>query len=127
MVEQNCIYHELDGLDTLSDTLHIVGHLNDQPHEVVVYARAMAPSKATQSICIGRVVSHADYRGKGLARETMLRLISASEDVWPEQDIFLSAQANVVEFYESLGFDKTSSEYLEDGIAHVDMIKHVAA
>ncbi|WP_265583010.1 GNAT family N-acetyltransferase [Campylobacter curvus] len=29
----------------------------------------------------------------------------------------------MVKFYSSFGFEKMSEEYLEDGIAHVDMLK----
>jgi ElaA protein len=33
----------------------------------------------------------------------------------------LDAQANLVEFYRSLGFEVTGPEFLEDGIPHVPM------
>ena len=123
VVEQQCVYRELDDLDTLKETLHIVGHPPAQPEVVVACARAMAPSEPGKPAYIGRVVTRADYRGIGLARDMMERLMIASEEAWPDGGLFLSAQVEVVDFYQSLGFRVVSGEYLEDGIAHVDMLK----
>lgn len=117
IVEQTCVYRELDGLDILPNTVHILGYSQDC---LVAYARAMAPEDALP-VKIGRVVIHLDYRRFGLAREMMNLLLSDLRTKWPNADLFLSAQTQVAGFYRSLGFQQISAEYVEDGIPHIDM------
>ncbi len=44
--------------------------------------------------------------------------------LWPDHDIRVSAQTHLKEFYENFGFTRTSDEYLEDGIPHIEMLKN---
>jgi predicted GNAT family N-acyltransferase len=37
---------------------------------------------------------------------------------------FLTAQVHATAFYERLGFQVVSEEFLEAGIPHVDMVRH---
>ena len=41
---------------------------------------------------------------------------------WPERMIYAQAQTYLQRFYQSFGFAATSAIYLEDGIAHMDMV-----
>jgi hypothetical protein len=41
---------------------------------------------------------------------------------WPERVIYAQAQTYLQRFYQSFGFAATSAIYLEDGIAHMDMV-----
>lgn len=119
VVEQACVYPEIDGLDILEDTVHVLGSLNS---ELLVYARAMSPTADSREATIGRVVTASSARGRGLAKELMIRLMVECRVTWPGHGLALSAQTQVRPFYESLGFVSTSSEYLEDGIPHIDMV-----
>jgi ElaA protein len=56
----------------------------------------------------------------------MKESIIVCERLFPENPIALSAQAHLRRFYESFGFVKTSEEYLEDGIPHIDMVRQLA-
>ena len=42
---------------------------------------------------------------------------------WPGQEIHISAQRYLVDFYRELGFEITSEVYLEAGIEHRSMVK----
>lgn len=121
VVEQACIYPEFDGLDTREDTWHIIGKHQQQ---VVAYARVMGPDSTTLNapVHIGRVLVAADYRGAGLARQLFEQSLHRARAEWPEQGIALSAQVQVVGFYEAFDFKTVSDVYMEDGIPHVDMV-----
>ncbi|MCG4722951.1 GNAT family N-acetyltransferase, partial [Alistipes putredinis] len=71
---------------------------------------------------IGRVLTSKEYRGKGLAKEIMLKAIEYIENELNETEIKISTQAYLVEFYKSLGFKEVSDIYLEDDIPHLDML-----
>jgi ElaA protein len=49
--------------------------------------------------------------------------IARCERAWPERGIRISAQARLQRFYRSLGFELVGSEYLEDGIPHIEMLR----
>jgi ElaA protein len=52
----------------------------------------------------------------------MLKTLEYVEDLFGNQPIKISAQTYLIPFYESLGFQKTGAEYLEDGIPHIAMV-----
>lgn len=117
VVEQNCPYQELDGMDLTA------WHLSAwaESGELMAYLRVLPPGARFQSPSIGRVLTTACARGKGLGRPLMLRGIALCEKYFPGQSIELSAQEHLQDFYHSLGFTASGARYLEDGIPHVDM------
>ncbi len=138
VVEQACAYPELDDADTALQTIHVLGYADD---ELAAYARAMPggthspPHRPTTSegermaqlpIRIGRVVIARPYRGKGLATSLMQQLMSQLQVRFPGRNHCLAAQESVRGFYAALGFAPVSDVYLEDGIAHVDMLRLIA-
>jgi len=131
VVEQNCAYPELDGQDLIADTRHIVGTLQDVP---IAYARILAPKCMNASpdrssgaaVRIGRVVIDSAYRRQGLATHVMHYALTHCERHFSGCDQTLAAQVSVKDFYAGLGFKACSEPYLEDGIAHVDMIRSAA-
>lgn len=121
VVEQNCPYQDLDNKDLYS--YHIMGVENDK---IIAVTRVVPPKISYESYSsIGRVVTHADYRGKGISRKIMEKSIAHCELVFPGYNIKISAQSYLIPFYESLQFDKTGTEYLEDNIPHQAMIRHL--
>lgn len=128
VVEQACAYPELDNHDTAPDTLHLLGFAGT---ELAAYARAM-PGKAHhtsgddtdgKSVTIGRVVVAPAHRGTGVAQSLMRTLINRLDTDYPHHHQRLAAQEAVACFYDQLGFSRVSEVYLEDGIAHVDMVR----
>ena len=110
VVEQACAYLDADGHDVTARHLWC--------GDVTAYARILPAGAKYPSMSIGRVVVAPEARGRGLARELMLRAIAACTG-----PIELGAQAHLEAFYASLGFARTGDVYLEDGIPHVDMLR----
>ncbi len=116
VVEQNCIYQDVDGIDQQS--WHLLGYDGDQ---LVAYLRVFV--KNDQSI-IGRIVTAISHRGMGLGKEIMqqaMAYIRSHADRFP-QSIYLMAQHYLEAFYQSFGFATHSEPYDEDGIPHIDML-----
>lgn len=118
VVEQACPYPEIDGKDR--EALHM--RLLDG-NALLGGARIFAPEADDKPAKIGRVVVSPAHRGRRLGEAVMREAIAVCETEFPDAPIFLSAQAHLKGFYASLGFDVASSEYLEDGIPHVDMLR----
>ncbi|MCG8581098.1 MAG: GNAT family N-acetyltransferase [Bacteroidales bacterium] len=116
VVEQNCVYNDLDGTDELAH--HLLA--TDNGH-VVGYVRILPGGTRFKHTSIGRLVVHKDYRFKGLARQLMDESAKWIFENWKSKLIQISAQKYLKGFYESLGYVIISEEYLEDGIPHVKM------
>ncbi|MFC5684570.1 GNAT family N-acetyltransferase [Flavobacterium sp. MAHUQ-51] len=116
VVEQNCVYLDLDGKDPLA--LHLFGIYDNQ---IVACSRLFKPGITYETASIGRVVVSADYRDKKWGKELMLQSISAIKKYFGETQITIGAQLYLKKFYESLGFVQSSEMYLEDDIPHIKM------
>ncbi|MDO4223206.1 MAG: GNAT family N-acetyltransferase [Acinetobacter sp.] len=117
VVEQNCPYPELDGVDQQATHLY---SQNDHG-EILAYARILPAGLTYETAAIGRVIVTPKVRGGGIARELMQKAIAIVRDDWQAPVITIGAQVYLKDFYQSLGFVAISDEYLEDGIAHIDM------
>ncbi len=118
VVEQNCPYPELDNKDYQPGVEHLLGY---QDGKIVASVRLLPPGISFADAAIGRVVVHEDYRGTGLGVELMQQAVARCQQLWPEHDITISAQAHLEHFYGSIGFVKNSEGYEEDGIPHFRM------
>jgi ElaA protein len=116
IVEQNCPYQDLDGLD--QDSLHLMG-VSDSG--LIAYARLLKPGMSYENAAIGRVVVSPDQRGSGHARTLMLKAMEECCKIFQTHVIVISAQQYLEKFYSSLGFVTQSDVYLEDNIPHVKM------
>jgi ElaA protein len=118
-IEQNCIYQDIDGCDEAS--FHIAAW---SPQQVMplAYARLVAPGVKYTEPSIGRVVTTAAARGTGLGRELMRRAIALAAELYRGQGIRISAQSRLEAFYGGMGFVIVGDRYLEDGIAHTQML-----
>ena len=118
VVEQNCVYQDLDGKD--QKALHLFGIIDET---IVAYCRLFKAGDYFDFASIGRVVVAANSRGKKLGHELMNQAVSATEKHLGEHNITISAQLYLKKFYESHGFIPTSEMYLEDDIPHIQMQK----
>jgi ElaA protein len=119
VVEQDCVYLDADGFDTKG--WHVLGY--DDDNLLIAYARILPKGTSYDDfISLGRVVTAQHARRNGYARTLMLKTLEYVEDLFGNQPIKISAQTYLIPFYESLGFQKTGAEYLEDGIPHIAMV-----
>ncbi len=71
---------------------------------------------------IGRVSVLRDWRGLKVGDALMRAVLTEAERLGLQEQM-LSAQVHATPFYERLGFEIVSGEYLEAGIPHVDMVR----
>jgi ElaA protein len=116
VVEQSCIYQELDGLDKMAEHLLAI-----QNEEVVACLRLLPPGERGARVRIGRVAVSSAWRKRGMARLMMQKAIEEARCNYPSSGISLNAQTYLQGFYRSLGFRLSGDEFLEDGIPHVLM------
>lgn len=117
VVEQQCIFQDLDSKDEVSYHLFI-----EDNSEIVAYLRILPPNISYSEAAIGRVLTKAEHRKKGISRKLVQNAINFVTDSLGEQTIRISAQAYLLKFYNDLGFESVSEVYLEDGIEHIEML-----
>ncbi len=122
VVEQNCVYQDLDDKDKAA--WHLMGWHDDK---LAAYTRLLPPGVSYSNPAIGRVVTSPLVRNTGLGRILMQQSIEHCEKLFGKTAISLGAQLYLKKFYESLGFEVSSGEYLEDGIPHVDMTRKASS
>lgn len=113
VVEQKCVYPDLDGRDTEPGTRHVWFTRDGQ---VQAYLRILDDGRHQR---IGRVVTATGARGAGLAG----RLVTEALAIIGDRPSVLDAQAHLAGFYARFGFEPTGPEFLEDGIPHIPMAK----
>jgi len=119
-VEQRCAFRDADGHDL--HAWHLLGWGGaTAATELAAYLRVVDPQRRYAEPSIGRVLTVASHRGKGLGRVLMREGIARARHAWPGRRIRLAAQQRLVAFYASLGFVTVSAPYDEDGITHIDM------
>jgi len=121
VVEQNCVFLDIDGLDP--KTLHLLGSGDDGALQA--YARLIPPGLKAPDALIGRVVTSPTARGGGTGRALMAEAVAQCELLWPGHAITLHAQAHLERFYGGFGFVPVGEQYMEDGIPHIEMRKPV--
>ncbi|MEY4804162.1 MAG: hypothetical protein RL331_681 [Bacteroidota bacterium] len=116
VVEQNCVYQDLDNLD--QESLHVLVY---DAHLLVACARIVAANEKYPNISIGRVIVAATHRKQDLGHALMRQCIKVIEERFGTQKIVLSAQAHLQNFYKKHNFAPQGAIYLEDGIPHIHM------
>ncbi len=114
VVEQNCVYQDLDGDDQQSIHLWLT-----VAGKVVALARVCPAGTHMKEISIGRVVT--TERGKGYGKQIMLHAIDAAIGHFDATFIDIEAQEYAKGFYESVGFEQSSDTFMLDGIPHIRM------
>lgn len=118
VVEQNCVYLDLDGKD--KKALHLMGEFEGK---IVAYSRLFDAGISFDNASIGRVVVDANYRDRKWGHELMQVAIAEIKSNFDKDKITIGAQLYLKKFYESHGFVQTSEMYLEDDIEHIEMIR----
>ena len=113
VVEQECVYLDLDGRDAEPTTTH---WWCADDERVVATLRLLRTPRFEGSE-IGRVATAAEHRRSGLAT----RLIEQALRVAP-RPTRANAQSYLEPWYARFGFERAGDEFVEDGIPHVPMI-----
>lgn len=122
VVEQQCVYADVDGQDPDAWHLLVYSHSADARPALAGYLRVLQPKKDEDAdIRIGRVLTTPAFRGIGLGQAMLERTLAHIARQWPHQPIRLHAQAHLQRFYASFGFEPISDVHLEDNIAHIWM------
>lgn len=117
VVEQNCVYADLDFKDKRA--YHLMASTEKK---TIACARILAPGTSYPESSIGRVCCHNRFREIGLGKELMRRAIDTCLTIYPKHAIRISAQVYLQKFYEDLGFQAKGTIYLEDEIEHIEML-----
>jgi len=112
VVEQECVYQDIDGKDQKAK--HVLGKKNN---EIIAYARIFKSGDYFKEASFGRAVVKKTERGKGIGDELVVYSIKNIH----EEEIKISAQSYLKDFYGKHGFVAKGDEYLEDGIPHTAM------
>jgi ElaA protein len=112
VVEQNCVYLDLDRKDY--DAVHLVAV---EGPEVTAVCRWF---HGDEGLALGRIVVRPDRRGSGLGKLLVaeaLRRIGRGR-------VVMHAQAHLERFYAAFGFKQEGLPFLEDGIPHLFMARN---
>ena len=120
VVEQNCPYQDLDDKDQSSYHLFL-----EDNGQIIAVLRILPKNIAYKAMAIGRLIVKKSYRGKGISRKMMVRAMEFIIEDLGKEKIRLSGQAYLNDFYQSLGFEKVSEMYLEDGIEHFEFLYEI--
>ena len=120
VVEQNCPYQDLDDKDQSSYHLFL-----EDNGQIIAVLRILPENIAYKEMAIGRLIVKKSYRGKGISRKMMARAMEFITEDLGKEKIRLSGQAYLSDFYQSLGFEKVSEMYLEDGIEHFEFLYEI--
>ena len=118
VVEQQCIFQDIDGLDLVDGSWHLLGWQDEQ---LVACLRLFDPTHHDGEVVIGRVATDASIRGSGIGHELMARALDYCAAHWPDCAIHLSAQSHLAAYYAKHGFAVVTKPYHEDDIPHVGM------
>ena len=114
VVEQNCVYQDMDYDDQQSIHLWLT-----EEDQVVALARVCPAGTHMPDISIGRVIT--TQRGKGYGKQIMLHAIDAAIEHFNATVITIEAQEYAKGFYEQVGFRQSSDTFMLDGIPHIKM------
>ncbi|MDD2924513.1 MAG: GNAT family N-acetyltransferase [Rhodoferax sp.] len=118
VVEQQCLFHDMDGSDP--QAMHLLGVQHGQ---LQAYARCFEAGVKFPEASFGRVLTRQSVRGTGLGHALIDQAISAISQVWGPQPIRIGAQMQLAGFYGQHGFEDIGKTYMEDGIPHLEMLR----
>lgn len=119
-IEQHCAFMDADGLDEVAFHLAAWSVAHKVP---LAYARVVRPGHRYAEPSIGRVITTTAARGNGLGQELLRRVIEHCTLAFPAQGIRISAQSRLERFYAEAGFVPVGAPYIEDDIAHLEMLR----
>jgi len=119
IIEQDCIYQDIDGKD--DKAIHLLGWMGDK---LVATLRVFESYPEYQNkVSIGRICSARIVRGSGIGRELVAKSLEFIDENFQNKPIQIGAQFYLKKFYEDFGFKQVSDIYDDDGIDHILMLR----
>ncbi|RIK13118.1 MAG: GNAT family N-acetyltransferase [Acidobacteria bacterium] len=112
VVEQECAYPELDGIDAEPTAEHLWVEADGAP---VATLRTYVGADGVHHL--GRVATQVDHRGRGYAAALVAEALRRIGDAPVE----IGAQTYLEQWYGRFGFRRSGPDYVEDGIPHLPM------
>ena len=116
VLEQDCPYIDADYSD--QDAFHLLGY---QDNDLIAYLRAFKPGIKYEGSSLGRIVTEINSRGLGVGKKIIKEGVKFLKKEYPDNEIIISAQHRLEDFYIDLGFTSRGEVYLEDDIDHIQM------
>jgi ElaA protein len=115
IIEQNCIYDDIDDVDPYCDHLCLL-----EGDKLIGYSRIVPAGKKFKYPSIGRIIVSPEERGNSYGRHLIRKSLEILNSQGAEKTI-IEAQSHLKNFYESEGFIAEGKDYDVDGIPHVKM------
>jgi ElaA protein len=118
VVEQQCIYPDLDGKD--EESRHLIA---SKAGTLLGYLRLQPASQTCEFAKIERVVVDRNARRQRLGRRLIAEAIEEARRLFGPAPVKVSAQSHLEDYYRQFGFLRTSADYSDYGIVHCDMVR----
>ncbi len=118
IIEQTCLYLDLDGKD--KKCYHLL--CRDGQGKVVATARILHPGISYPEVSVGRVALDPSIRGNGNGHTLMKICMEYIKEEFGDVSVRISAQKHLEGYYGKHHFISTGKEYLEDEIPHTEML-----
>ena len=116
IIEQDCIYDDLDLLDLQASHLLLF-----DSERLAGYLRILPAGVKFNEVSIGRIVIPLEKRNTGTGKRLVEKGIQLALEAGATK-IRIEAQHHLEGFYENLGFKTESKPYDVDGIPHIEML-----
>ncbi|MFO7846095.1 MAG: GNAT family N-acetyltransferase [Balneolaceae bacterium] len=117
IIEQDCIYNDIDGKDDFSKHLLMM----DDRRRLVAYLRMVPAGEKFEEWSLGRIVVDPVYRGNQHGKELIKKAVGLLQEKGVSK-IRIEAQAHLEDYYKALGFKPVSAIYSVDNIPHLQML-----
>lgn len=115
IIEQNCIYDDIDNKDEQSQHLCLLHN-----EALIAYSR-LVPSSPTHPLpSIGRIVVAPEFRKQQLGKKIILKSLNIFRESG-ESKVYIEAQYHLTKYYQTFGFKEKGKPYDLDGITHIHM------
>lgn len=115
-VEEQHVPEELEIDEFEGEAIHFVGYLGDQPI-AASRLRWVDGKGKLERICVLK-----EHRGKSFGKRLILKMEKTVREEGIEKTT-LNAQVQAIPFYEQLGYEVVSDEFMDANIPHVTMEK----
>lgn len=115
IIEQNCIYEDIDQKDELSQHLCLL-----YKETLIAYARLVPPTPTHSLPSIGRIVVAPEFRKQQFGKKIILKALDIFQKSG-EHRVYIEAQYHLIKYYRIFGFEEKGEPYDLDGITHIHM------